>query len=409
MLFKSRDERGQALVIMVFALIGLLAFVALAIDGGNTLTERRRAQNAADAGALAGARTLWLQRAAANEFETPVLQAINTAAEANGLDDSDGSPGNHVNTNVHAFYTDRQGNPLAGVGEIGALGVIPPGAEGVRVVAHRDFKAFIAGLIGRPALAADAEATAVFIPPTGCGDFAIYAGCTGDCQQNALKATGSGITINGGGIHSNSDILISGGGQGIGINDGFIEYVTDCDGCDRKVTTNDGTTPTQTQPNTMPLLWELRDFQPGSSAAALAGANYYYVSGNLRELSGDGLYYVTGDIDLHAPVGNVTLVAEGTIKISGSANIHTYNQQWPLLFSNSTNTQQGAIDISGSDAQWTGFLYAPNGLVSMSNASNSTMAGAIYAHEVNISGADIFINYDPAYCPPTRARVILLK
>ena len=122
-----------------------------------------------------------------------------------------------------------------------------------------------------------------------------------------------------------------------------------------------------------------------------------------------GLYYVTGDIDMHAPVGNVTLVAEGTIKISGSANIHTYNQQWPLLFSNSTNTQQGAIDISGSDAQWTGFLYAPNGLVSMSNASNSTMAGAIYAHEVNISGADIFINYDPAYCPPTRARVILLK
>ena len=32
------------------------------------------------------------------------------------------------------------------------------------------------------------------------------------------------------------------------------------------------------------------------------------MSGNLRELSGDGLYYVTGDIDLHAPVGNVTLV-----------------------------------------------------------------------------------------------------
>ncbi len=405
----SRNERGQALVIMVFALIGLLAFVALAIDGGNTLTERRRAQNAADAGALAGARTLWLQRAAANEFETPVLQAINAAAEANGLDDSDGSPGNHVNTNVHAFYTDRQGNPLAGVGEIGALGVIPPGAEGVRVVAHRDFKAFIAGLIGRPALAADAEATAVVIPPTGCGDFAIYAGCTGDCQQNALKATGSGITINGGGIHSNADILISGGGQGIGINDGFIEYATDCDGCDRKITTNNGATPTQTQPNTMPLLWELRDFQPGSSAATLAGANYYYVSGDLRELSGDGLYYVTGDIDLHAPVGNVTLVAEGEIKISGSANIHTYNQQWPLLFSNSNNTQQGAIDISGSDAQWTGFLYAPNGLVSMSNASNSTMAGAIYAQEVSISGAEIFINYDPAYCPPTRARVILLK
>ncbi len=405
----SEHESGQAIVLVVFAIIGLLAFVALAIDGGNTLTERRRAQNAADAAALAGARTLWLQRTVSNEFETPLLQAINTAGEANGIVDTDGVPGNHVNGNIYAFYTDRDGNLLPGTSEVGALGVIPPAAEGIRALTHRDFKAFIAGIIGRPDLEAEADAIAVIIPPTGCGDFAIYSSCTGDCKQNALKTTGSGITINGGGIHSNSDILISGGGQGIQINDGFIEYGTECNGCDSKITTNNGATPTQIDPYDRGLLWELADFQPGSSAASLAGGQYYYVNGDLEHLNGDGLYYVTGSIRLHAPSGHVTLVAQGEIKISGSADIHTYNQQWPLLFSNSSNAQQGAIDISGSDAQWTGFLYAPNGLVSISSASNSTFSGAIYAREVNLSGAEIFINYDPAFCPPTRARVILLK
>jgi hypothetical protein len=403
------NERGQAMIIMIFAVIGLLAFVALAIDGGNTLTERRRAQNAADASALAGARTLWLQRTASNEFETPVRQSANTAAEANGVDDTDGAPGNQVNENVHAFYTDRSGEPLPGVAEIGALGVIPPAAEGVRVVAKRDFQGFIAGLIGRSSLAADAEATAVIIPPTGCGDFAIYAGCTGDCQQNALKTTGASITINGGGIHSNSDILISGGGQGIGINNGYIEYATECSGCDQKVTTNNGVVPEQTAPIDLGVLWELEDFRPDGIAARKAGSQYHYVTGDLGELSGDGLYYVTGSIQLHEPIGRVTLVAEGEIKISGGANIHTFDPQWPLLFSNSSNSQQGALDISGSDAQWTGFLYAPNGLVSMSNASNSTMSGAIIGHEVSLSGSDIEINYDPGYCPAKRARVILLK
>lgn len=403
------NERGQAIVLAALAMIGLLAFLALALDGGNTLTERRRAQNAADAGALAGAQKLWLQRVDGNEFETPVLQAINTAAEANGIEDTDGALGNHINANVKAFYTDRDGNVLPGVSEVGALGVVPPAAEGLRVVARRDFRAFIASLIGRPNLAADAEAIAVVIPPTGCGQFAIYAGCSGDCQQNTLQSTGASITINGGGIHSEDDIHISGGGQGININDGFVEYVTECSGCDNKVEITNGTTPTQVDPIHLPLLWELSEFQPGSSAANLAGANYHYVNGNLDSLSGDGLYYVTGNIDLHDPVGNVTLVAEGEIQLSGGANIHTYNNQWPLLFSNSDNSQQGAIKISGSDAQWTGFLYAPNGLVSMSNAHNSTMYGAIYANEVRLSGSDIYINYDPAYCPPQRARVFLLK
>jgi uncharacterized membrane protein len=48
-------EKGQALVLIVLAIVGLLGFAALALDGGMLLSERRRAQNAADAGVLAAA------------------------------------------------------------------------------------------------------------------------------------------------------------------------------------------------------------------------------------------------------------------------------------------------------------------------------------------------------------------
>ncbi len=52
---KSSSEKGQAIVLIALGIVGLFAFVALAIDGGMVLYDRRSAQNAADAAALAGA------------------------------------------------------------------------------------------------------------------------------------------------------------------------------------------------------------------------------------------------------------------------------------------------------------------------------------------------------------------
>ncbi len=52
---KYRRERGQALVLIVLAIVGMLGFAALAVDVGRVFAERRRAQNAADAAAFAAA------------------------------------------------------------------------------------------------------------------------------------------------------------------------------------------------------------------------------------------------------------------------------------------------------------------------------------------------------------------
>ncbi len=72
-------ESGQTLVLIGLMVIVLFGFAALAIDGGMLLSERRRAQNAADASVMAAALakiqaknlfTIALQRAASNGFGT---------------------------------------------------------------------------------------------------------------------------------------------------------------------------------------------------------------------------------------------------------------------------------------------------------------------------------------------------
>ena len=50
-----KREAGQVLPLLVLALVGLLGFAALALDGGNLYTEQRRAQAAADNAVMAAA------------------------------------------------------------------------------------------------------------------------------------------------------------------------------------------------------------------------------------------------------------------------------------------------------------------------------------------------------------------
>ena len=49
------SEKGQALILITLAAVGLFAFAALAIDGSMAFSNKRHAQNAADTAALAGA------------------------------------------------------------------------------------------------------------------------------------------------------------------------------------------------------------------------------------------------------------------------------------------------------------------------------------------------------------------
>lgn len=53
-MIEKRSEKGQAIIIIAFAILALLGFAALAIDGGLVYADRRHAQSSSDAGSLAG-------------------------------------------------------------------------------------------------------------------------------------------------------------------------------------------------------------------------------------------------------------------------------------------------------------------------------------------------------------------
>jgi hypothetical protein len=58
MSFVRRDERGQAIVLMVLSLLVIMGMAALVLDVGNWYHTKRRLQGTADAAALAGAQLL---------------------------------------------------------------------------------------------------------------------------------------------------------------------------------------------------------------------------------------------------------------------------------------------------------------------------------------------------------------
>ena len=152
-------ERGQFLVLFVVMLLALLAMLAFVLDGGNVYAKRRSAQNAADAGALAGARTLCLTK-------------DQTQAESKAK-----------------LYAEVYNGPT--------VSTVSVGTEVVTVTAQITFDSFFAHLIGIPVLQAQATAAAGCFNPTFGSVLPVAWACrppikgvastSKDCQEQAIS------------------------------------------------------------------------------------------------------------------------------------------------------------------------------------------------------------------------------
>ena len=98
------QERGQSLVLIALAVIGLFGFSGLAIDGSRVFSDRRNAQNAADTAALAAALARIREPIVADKA-TAAEQAAMQRAISNGYD-------NDANSTVEVHMCDEVGlNP----------------------------------------------------------------------------------------------------------------------------------------------------------------------------------------------------------------------------------------------------------------------------------------------------------
>jgi hypothetical protein len=143
-------EKGQNLIIFAVVMVVLVGLTALVIDGGFAYTKRREAQNAADAGALAGANAL-----CAGNVDQAIPQALDNGA------------------------TDATANL---------------GTKSITVTTTIPQQTFLAGILGSDEVTTHATASAgCFIPCSGIGVLPVAwscrfpAGSTGDPETCGIE------------------------------------------------------------------------------------------------------------------------------------------------------------------------------------------------------------------------------
>ncbi len=141
------SESGQSLIIIALLMVGMIAALGLALDGGNAVGTRRKSQNAADAGAFAGARMLATQGAAPDQ--TAVYNAIVNLARSNGIASA---------ADVTAWFIDENANNIC---VMPCVGGVPGNATGVRVNARMQLQPyFIDIFMGKNKIPLPAQAAA---------------------------------------------------------------------------------------------------------------------------------------------------------------------------------------------------------------------------------------------------------
>jgi hypothetical protein len=419
----ARGRRGQALVLLGLAFAGFLALVALAIDGGNAFVQRRRAQNAADAAALSGARRLWeIRRQGGSEAD--LLAALREAIDAHGAFNVDGAP------NVfEAYYVDENGNLLAPL----PSGAIPADARGVQVTVINRFDAFFAGVFGFDPLEVRALAVALYRPSPACAH-ALFAENDLRAQFNSLDVTGS--------VYAGARLAL----QGSGTIDGVCEYGTKAE-ISSSVRCQGGRVQVSFQP--LPALYAPSDFAPGGPLwSAYPGSRYCIRPQNpgqpillddahpraedpapnqcitaQRVRLRDGLYYLEGDARVARSQGKSQgkgpIKATVTLAATGSLLLDDPDNRYEL--SNALNDPQRgapllvagrAITITTGNSSrftWTGLIYAAGGPVTLQAPQAESDPGAIYGKDLSLGWGTFRLVSDPRVCPAGVTRVELRR
>jgi hypothetical protein len=163
----KNHDKGQSLVIVALMMVALIAILALSLDGGFTFVQRRRAQNAADAGALAGAR---LRCTSSTVTDAEVIAEAKKFAQLNGIDDPE-------DVSVTVF-------PV--VSEV----------HGVEVTVNIPFDTFFAGALGIDDTEVGAVAEAACYPPCdGTGLLPIAWSCSPDVLGENLTSETCNVEV----------------------------------------------------------------------------------------------------------------------------------------------------------------------------------------------------------------------
>lgn len=218
---------------------------------------------------------------------------------------------------------------------------------------------------------------------------AVWANSTSATES--LTWTGGSGRIEGR-IHANGRLSVGGATKALG--ETTYAGVLDAN-IDKQYFTPD---PRRTEVLPYPRTWSVADHRPGGPVAAEVGPAYHDMSdrcsaGSWHDVQSalpSGVYYASCDIRLNGSQigGDVTLVSEGSIAISGSRPAFTPYLDGLLLLAGASGDK--AVDLAASGSKFLGTIVAPAGQVSISGADNRLFCGVI-GDRIRITGDDLSV------------------
>jgi Flp pilus assembly protein TadG len=383
-----KDCRGAVAAITIIMMVVFFALVAIVIDLGHLMLVRNQLQNAADAGALAGARALFYNNATGTPNWAAGSSAALAAVQSNKADTQ-----SLLTANVQTGYWNTTWTASTAPPNLLSTGITPgpTDAAAVKVQVQK-----IAGsnngpvaltfgqIFGITTVNVSAHATAIVSPsPGGPFSYALFSNL--DLPINgAINVTGSifsnnVLSINGadnvtGAAEGVTGVDLNGAGNLGSVVAGTLGEITDNGAFDIGSKSGGATS--------IPLSNYNYSSQIAATAATvITPAGGTYTQNGALNISGN--LYVNGNVVLNGAINDSgVILATGNITVNGAANISGSNQ----LFLYSAT---GNITINGADNFGTGdssaILYAPNGEVSINGASN--INGGVIANQISFNGA----------------------
>ncbi len=413
----KKHEKGQIIIILVLAFVGLLGFVAVAVDGGMIYSDRRYDQNAADASALAGAGV------AAQKMENDGVNYVNFSCTStdvqNAMDVAVMKTKERALANNFILdeTLDSQHGVVVNCVDDEWNGAYDEKYLDVTVMISSEVKTGFAHLFYKGPIRNTVEAVVRIRPRTSLTFGYAIAAIRKECD--GLEFDGSNdVTIFNGGVYSAGCFLTNGGVNVIADADFGNNYTSDLiingsgyvSPYPQKLTEQLPSFSVPT-PNCAALPWRGNITKPEKNTPIAPGRYGSITIGNNDFLSmqkglyciNDGIKMTGGDIEgigvtIYLTGGDIELTG-GTVDLEAPTSTDVPYAILGMLIYVAPG-YAGSVDMAGNgDSFYMGTVYAPDGSVEVGGTSgiNPTFSTQVIADRVKVHGnSKIDINFDIA-------------
>jgi hypothetical protein len=403
MKFKDK-ESGQVLVITAFCMIGLMGFLALAVDVGVLYRTRWQLQTAADAAATAAALE-YLH----NGYNTAsAITAGTNAATANNLSDGNTLTATvTVNTNPNSPSSHKVAGGCTGSTCFFQAVVSKPNPT----IFYRTFFALWKNSDGGAFTVAARAVAGTPGVSQGCGYLTAPTGSSLTVTGNwSIDASSCGLYINSSSSSVEDD---TGKAAKSGVKAQYVEVVGPLPN-DVTIASGSNAVVSQVLPQTIPF----SNVTPPTPTGCVAKTNLTgnvsqgCYSGNLtigNANLGSGLYVFTGNVTINGAVTGtgVTLdINQGTLTIKPGSSTVTLSAPTSgpynglVIYQPLTNTNALFLQAGSTTGNLTGFIYAPGATLTMQDNGGALTLGGLVVNDINNGPAKLIINgYSPTTSP----------